>query len=241
MTLSILSRRRPRRAPDRAWGAGGPASPWRRWTQVLGCAAMLSGAVPVLASSDAYLRGMFLYQNSYDYARARTELTRAAVEDGLPEAGFYLAELYESGIAGSPPDPAAARRWYLFAAVRGHVAAQYRLAGLYALGHGGSPDAQAAFVWYQHAAEQGDMLSMYEISQAYAEGRGIDADPYQAYKWLSIAASFGHPDAEAAHARLAPRLPPAQRAQAEAEARTWEHAFLARTRPASPPADPFPE
>ncbi len=193
----------------------------------LGFAVASTAGAGDIAHSDAYLRGMFLYQNSYDYARARAELLRAATQDGLPEAAFYLAELYESGVAGSPPDPAAARRWYLFAAVRGHLAAQQRLAALYTQGKAPA-EAEAAFIWYQHAAEQGDMLSMYALSQAYAAGRGIEADPYLAYKWLSIATSFGHPDAETGHAQLAPRLTPEMRARAEAEARDWERDWLAR-------------
>ena len=120
-------------------------------------------------------------------------------------------EAYERG------DFAAAARAWRPAADSGDAEAQFRLGTLYRLGQGVTEDPFAAAEWYQRAAAQGHGMAMYMVGYLHYRGRidGRDPDLVQAYVWFARAAKAGVGDAEDWLGRVAVRMTPAKRSEAE--------------------------
>ncbi|HYC90125.1 MAG TPA: caspase family protein [Thermoanaerobaculia bacterium] len=89
----------------------------------------------------------------YDRGNYQTSLKLwlAEAEKGSAEAAYYVGKIYEGGL-GTPPDYAAAAKWYQQAAAKGHSASQYSLGTLYEQGLGVPADKTKAFNLYRGAA-----------------------------------------------------------------------------------------
>jgi len=93
-------------------------------------------------------------------------------------------------------DNTGAAKWLERAAVQGVPPAEYRLATLYASGHGVAPDRAKAFRWYLEAAQAGNRKAMSNLAVAYAQGDGTPKNPQEAGRWFLKAAQLGLPDAQ---------------------------------------------
>ena len=123
-----------------------------------------------------------------------------------------------------PDDPAEAVRWFLAAADRGDRDAQFQLGVRYHSGRGVVRDDVEAARWFRLAAEQAHAPAQLRLAEIYAGGHGVPADPVQALMWASLAqANFrldiGAVIAMGARYRLAARMTPAQRIEADRLAR----------------------
>ncbi len=81
-------------------------------------------------------------------------------------------------------------------AEQGDARAQWRLGGMYLLGHGVGQDYTEATKWLLRAAEQGNVQAQYCLGITYRRGPIVPHDYAQAMKWLRRAADQGDPDAE---------------------------------------------
>jgi TPR repeat protein len=106
------------------------------------------------------------------------------------ESQFSLAQHFE---AGPDADQALAMQWYRKAAEKGHGAAQFNLALIYAEGKGVLRDQAAALIWLQRAAEKGHGTAQYHLGvrlhRASKSRRGQEASQLriEALQWLQLA------------------------------------------------------
>jgi hypothetical protein len=107
----------------------------------------------------------------------------------VPWGSFYSvqgkageAELSAEGAMINPRNPAQAINWYLPAAEKGDVQAQYHLGFLYGM-PGDTQNAQAALKWLERAAAQGNMDAAAKLAFAYQQGIIAMPDPKRAYYW----------------------------------------------------------
>ena len=132
--------------------------------------------------------------------RARFEKwTRQVAATGTAEEQYQLAIAYRDGL-GTRRDPTAAAKWFAKAAAREFTPAQANLGTLYAEGRGVPRDPAKARTWWRRAARQGNVDAQYNLGLFHAKGNGSAPQYVLAHMWLSLAA---------------PRLPDAQRANAE--------------------------
>lgn len=71
-------------------------------------------------------------------------------------------------------------------------------------------------------AESGDSDSQNLLGRMYAQGDGVLQDYIEAYKWLNLAAARGNRAARTERDQVAQRMTPAQIAQAQQAARSWQ-------------------
>ena len=146
---------------------------------------------------------------------------KLAAQEGNASAQYELAKLYAEG-RGVPKDSVRAVQLFEQAAAQGRVNAYAKLGDLYADGGDGiGKDYAAAIRWYDEAVRNGDPRGFYKLGDAYEQGNGVEADPVRALMWYSLASEQGYEQAAARVERVADRLDPAQRAQAEALAADW--------------------
>ena len=132
---------------------------------------------------------------------------RAAANQGLPAAQYYLGNMYENG-QGVTQDAPQARMLTERAARAGHRIAMYDLALYYIEGKGGvSADMSIAADWFRKAAEFGMTDAQYNLAVLYERGTGVSADPSEAYSWYAIAGSQGDQDAARRAQQLELELP----------------------------------
>ncbi len=131
---------------------------------------------------------------------------RAAAEQGLPAAQFYLARLYEAGDAGLKKDIGEARLWTTKAAESGDPSAMYNLASYMYAGDGGPKDATGAAAWFRRSAEHGVVNGQYNLAQLYERGFGVPQSDAEAYKWYLVAAGSGDTEAKSAADSLKAKL-----------------------------------
>lgn len=93
------------------------------------------------------------YYEQQDYAKAKWWWKKAAAQ-GLADAKFNLAVLYEKGL-GVPQDYTQARQWYQKAAADGVVEAQYNLGMLYKNGRGIPRNYKKAAQYFRQACDNG--------------------------------------------------------------------------------------
>jgi TPR repeat protein len=118
--------------------------------------------------------------------------------DGLAEAQFELARLYDIGLPHAlmhekkpvfrftldlQPDPVEANRLFRLAAEQGYAPAQTALANRM---EGGKSEAAK---WYSKAADQGHSEAQYFLADLYARGDGVRRDPALAIKLYESAAA----------------------------------------------------
>lgn len=142
----------------------------------------------------------------------------ARVQQGDPEAEFWLGMLYADGRA-VPKDKARSENLLLQSAEKGYAPAEYRVGMMFypqdipkaekwllaAAGHGnaeaqmwlgaayeqqwfGITDLQEAQKWYRKAAEQGQPDAQTELGMMYEQGDGVPQDYVAAVGWYRKAA-----------------------------------------------------
>ena len=200
-----------------------------RWAMVMLAAVVVVVASPTRADFETdpaplkidrtLLRAEIAYEVG-DYATA-LELFRPLAEQGNPSAQFHLGLMYDDG-RGVPQDDTEASRWFRRAAEQGHAKAQFNLGVMYTLGEGVPQDDKEAVRWYRLAAEQGVARAQYNLGSMYGMGQGVPQDYVQAHMWVNLAAVQGNGKARKARDRLAEKMTPAQRAEAQRLAREWK-------------------
>ncbi len=142
----------------------------------------------------AYTAGVAAFEGG-DYATALREL-RPSAEQGDAHAQAVLGMIYLLG-GGVPQDHAEAAKWYRKAAEQGHVGAQRLLGHMYERGLGVTQDYVQDHIWYNFAASS---------PPSERDDRAITPRDH-AYTGLN---------------RVAPKMTPAQIAEAEKLAREWK-------------------
>lgn len=139
-----------------------------------------------------------LYSTQPQLRREAMHALELAARSGDAQAAFGLAEMYRAGAAGAAganPAPAAARPWYLQAALRQHARAALMLGLLYKNGEGVPRDAAQAAGWLAHASKLGNAHAMFLLSNAYMEGSGVARDAVRGRALLEQAAEHEYPPA----------------------------------------------
>ncbi len=106
--------------------------------------------------------------------------------------------------------------------------AQYLVGTLHAAGRGFPADPQEALRWMRMAADNGVAGAQFEVGLEHAKGITAPLDRVEAYKWFWLLAEARYPGVDQNRDILARSLSDAERARAEAAARAWRAAFLAR-------------
>ena len=143
-----------------------------RYLLVAALAAILS--LPVAAQD--YKKGMEAYGRG-DYATALREL-RPLAEQGLAEAQFALAQMYNFG-TGVPQDDEQAFTWFHRASEGGHAKAQAVLGFLYTYGVGTKKDAFQAYFWFSLAASRANPVAKAnrdKVARSLSAARRAEAD-----------------------------------------------------------------
>lgn len=125
------------------------------------------------------------------------------VSAGYPEAMFYLADCYGSGMLGLEIDSKEAFGLYHSAAKGGHAESAYRVAVCCEMGFeeggGTKRDPLKAITWYRRAASLGDTPAMYKMGMILLKGLlGQTKNQREALPWLKRAAERA--DADNPHA-----------------------------------------
>ncbi len=76
--------------------------------------------------------------------------------------------------------------------------------------------------WFSKAAEQGLPSAQFNLGAMYDNGLGVPKGEQSAYFWWLLASAQGHQNAVKNRDIVEWDLSPAQRADAQAAARTWE-------------------
>jgi TPR repeat protein len=122
-------------------------------------------------------------------------------------------------------------------AERGDPEAQALLGFMYEFGRGVPQNQVIAVHWYSCAAEQGSASGQYHLGLMYDKGHGVPRSAVLAYKWLNLAAASAPAAERDYYIRIrdavATKLNPAQLAEGQLLAATWQPKVLA-TRGAAP-------
>ncbi len=208
-------------------GAGTEADPAR--------AANLYAAGVEKGSVLAMNRLGILYQEGdvllRDYAEAAKLMCRAA-EAGDANGAFNcgLASFNGQGVAR---DIGKAVSLWEQAAEQGNVAAQNFLGQTYLNGDedaGITADSTKARSYFEKTADAGNALGLYQLAQmdAAADADGAPANAVEAYKFASLAAVRGLRGAAALRDRLETQMSAADILSAQAAAKAWTEARMAR-------------
>ena len=132
---------------------------------------------------------------SFAFALTKEEEYEKAARYGDIEANFNLGNInYKRGVffLRDSNEYRNAFAYYSYAATRGHIEAQIKVAEMYYGGYGVQKDYQNAVVWYEKAAAQGSKDAQVEVADMYYSGKGIEKDYKKAFMWLEKAAAQGH-------------------------------------------------
>lgn len=122
---------------------------------------------------------------------AADQSPRASPREGAPAARGRSDAVTEP----AADDPKQLAAWLDERSERGDATAQYRLAALYALGHGVPQDYTRAAALFRAAADAGIADAQYNLGVMYASGMGVDKDVPQAIDWYRKAAEQGNANA----------------------------------------------
>ncbi|KAL8998963.1 MAG: hypothetical protein Q9169_002069 [Polycauliona sp. 2 TL-2023] len=167
-------------------------NPSDRQTQLL-LAKKLVGAASVLADDGGRADAKTAGKNRERFNSESHKLVKKLIQNGYPEATFYLGDCYSRGLLGLETDPKEAFGQYQSAAKAGHAQAAYRVAVCCEMGleEGGGTkrDAVKAMQWYQRAATLGDTPAMYKMGVIQLKGLlGQPKSASAALSWLQRAA-----------------------------------------------------
>jgi Caspase domain/Sel1 repeat len=110
-------------------------------------------------AKDCAIRGgEFAVPGQTDYHKALL-IWQPDAEQGDKEAQYYVGEIYQRGLGGTPQYSSAVK-WYRKAAEQGYAKAQMNLAYLYEKGLGVEKDPQQALRWYRKATGLGDSITL---------------------------------------------------------------------------------
>jgi uncharacterized protein len=115
------------------------------------------------------------------------DLLVQALEDGVTEAAFYLAQMYREGVGNLPPDPTRAVHYTRIGAEAGLPQMQAWLAMLHARGELVPPDLIEAHKWATLAASGGSQAGeqlRHEIAMRLSEGELTEARR-RALQWIN--------------------------------------------------------
>ncbi len=128
-------------------------------------------------------------------ASAAQTILHAAAADNI-WAMYYLADIYDDGLAGFPKDPEKYRHWLTKAASSGNGSAMQVLSYRYEIGDRGfAKDPKQAYDWLLKSAKAGDLHGMYNLAKAYLEepkSIGLDApNQREGARWYLTALRSG--------------------------------------------------
>ncbi len=117
-------------------------------------------------------------------------------------------------------------KWYRKAAEQGVAKAEFNLGLMYDNGLGVKQDYAKGAKWYRKAAKKGNATAQYNLGLMYENGEGVPQDYAQAHMWYNLAASSFPPGAKRDKAvknrdKIAKRMTPAQKSEAQKLAREW--------------------
>lgn len=119
----------------------------------------------------------------------------ATTGDTYPEAQFFLANCYGTGMLGLETDHEKAYHMYLQASKNNHSQGCYRVAVCNELGAGTKRDHSRALAFYRKAATLGDTAAMYKLAMSLLTGNlGGSKNPKDALTWLRRAAEQADED-----------------------------------------------
>ncbi|KAI4261789.1 MAG: hypothetical protein L6R42_003021, partial [Xanthoria sp. 1 TBL-2021] len=161
-------------------------------TQLL-LAKKLVEAASVLADDGGRADAKTTSKNRERFNSEAYKLVKKLIQNGYPEASFYLGDCYSRGSLGLQTDAKEAFSQYQSAAKAGHAQAAYRVAVCCEMGleEGGGTkrDALKAMQWYQRAATLGDTPAMYKMGVIQLKGLlGQPKNASAALSWLQRAA-----------------------------------------------------
>lgn len=144
---------------------------------------------------------------------------------------YTVAQDYDHG-RSTKQNSIKAVHWYRMAAEKGHEGAQFSLGMKYAYGIRGSrQDRAEAAKWFRMAAEQGNAASQYEMGLLYAKGEGVIQDDVEACRYFLLASAGGDDDAVAALQKQRAQMAPADYAEAQRRAKSWQEAHDSEKKP----------
>jgi uncharacterized protein len=170
-------------------------------------------------SASGFATGQQAYDKK-DYATALKKWKPLA-EGGHAQAQFSLSGMYANG-QGVTEDYAEAARWLRKAAEQGDAEAQFRVGLNYHLDQNHTEAAR----WNRKAAEQGHAQAQSTLGYLYDQGLGVPQDYVVAHMWANLATSRATGVVREIFQKdrdsVAPKLTPAQLAEAQRRAREWE-------------------
>jgi localization factor PodJL len=131
------------------------------------------------------------YYDRKDYKSAFINYQKAS-ELGIPEAQYYLANMYLEG-KGSKKNKTEAIMWIEKSANGGFAMAQVSMGFRYQFGTGVSKDLPRAYKLFLRAAKADSPEGQYFLAFLIATGQGTAKNSKQALKWFRIAKSNGFP------------------------------------------------
>ncbi|KAF4549908.1 Chitin synthase regulatory factor 3-like protein [Elsinoe fawcettii] len=156
-------------------------------------------ASTTLASENGRLDARQTSKNRERYIFDAHRRVKKLVSAGYPDAMFYLADCYGSGLLGLEEDPKEAFALYQQAAKLGHGAAAYRTAVCCEIGpeEGGGTrrDVVKAVQWYRRAAQLQDVSAMFKLGVICLKGLlSQQKNIPEAERWLKRAAEKADKD-----------------------------------------------
>ena len=150
-------------------------------------------AASVLADEGGRADPKTRTRNRERYVLDAHKIVKKLVNNGYPEAMFYLADCYGRGLLGLAPDVKEAFALYQSAAKAGHAQSAYRVAVCCEMGQeeggGTRRDPLKAMQWYKRAATLGDTPAMYKMGMIQLKGLlGQPRNSREAIVWLKRAA-----------------------------------------------------
>ncbi|EXJ63014.1 hypothetical protein A1O7_03458 [Cladophialophora yegresii CBS 114405] len=156
-------------------------------------------AAKVLADEDGRADVKTAQKNREKYIFDAHKVIKKLVASNYPDAMFYLADCYGSGMLGLAVDAKEAFILYQSAAKLNHPQSAYRVAVCCELGseEGGGTrrDPLKAMQWYKRAATLGDTPAMYKMGMILLKGLlSQQKNPREAVSWLKRAAERADKD-----------------------------------------------
>lgn len=119
---------------------------------------------------------------------------KSAVQ-GVADAQYAVAQLYNSLKTVPPQKRARAREWLQRAAKAGYDTAQLDMGIWYVNGVGGDRDYDKGFAWLRIAALRGNVVAQNKLAYLYINALGTRPNPVEAAKWYVLSRRAGLQDA----------------------------------------------